>query len=431
MTVGGWQHAVRSSSLAKNAACHAWADYAQNMLSAELNEKLTRIGPGTPMGRLLRCYWQPVAATAELARHPVKPVKLLGESLVLFRDSQGRLGLIGDRCAHRLVDLRFGYPVAEGLRCPYHGWTYDTGGACVAQPAEAPASTFKDKVRLPAYPVQELAGLIFAYLGPDPAPRLPRWEPLVRDGFSREIYFSEIPCNWLQCMENTPDLTHVEWLHGHFARWMLAQRGMTSDGTPRSGAVAMNHHLETRTEPFEYGLLRRRLLEGMTREDDPWKVGMPLILPNMNMISQAGAMTFIWRTPLDDTHTMQWDLQCFLPDAGASGDGGIPCFEIRLQDGEGNWNLQQIRVQDHLVCAAQGEILDRSRERLGASDEGIIAYRKALLQQLDVMESGGQPINVFRGPEPSKCISLPVIGRTSPKRGSPWRRPAQGLVKVG
>jgi 5,5'-dehydrodivanillate O-demethylase len=401
------------------------------MLSSELNEKLTRVGPGTPMGRLMRMYWQPVAATAELAQYPVKPVKLLGESLVLFRDAQGRLGLIEDRCAHRLVDLRFGYPVDEGLRCPYHGWTYDTCGQCVAQPAESPTSTFKDKIKLQAYPVQELAGLIFAYLGPEPAPLLPGWEPLVREDLVREIYFSEIPCNWMQCMENSPDLTHVEWLHGEFARWALAQRGARSDGTPRSGAIALRHHLETVTEPFEYGLIRRRLLEGMTREDDAWKVGMPVVLPNMNMISQSGAMTFIWRTPLDDTHTMQWDIQCFLPPEGESTDGEIPCFEIRLKDEQGAWNLQQIRVQDHLVCVAQGDMVDRSRERLGASDEGVIVIRQALLEQLDILERGDEPINVFRDAAVANSIALPVIGRASPRRGSPYSRPPEGLVKIG
>ena len=400
------------------------------MLSAELNEKLTRVGPGTPMGRLMRRYWQPVAATAELEKYPVKPVRLLGESLVLFRDVQGRLGLIGDRCAHRLVDLRFGYPVEEGLRCPYHGWTYDMCGQCVAQPAERPDSTFKDKIRLPAYPVQELAGLIFAYLGPEPAPLLPRWEPLVRAGMNREVYFSEIPCNWLQCMENSPDLTHVEWLHGHYARWAMTRRGRTVDGTPRTGAVAMNHHTETLTEPFQYGLLRRRLLQGMTREDDPWKVGMPVIMPNMNMISQAGAMTFIWRTPLDDSHCVQWDLQCFLPPEGENASEEIPCYEICLKDDRGDWNLQQIRVQDHMVCLAQGEIMDRTNEHLGVSDEGIIAYRKALLEELDTLEDGGEPMNIFHDPLRDEYIELPVIGRASPRPGSPWRRPEEGLVRV-
>ena len=151
------------------------------MLTREENERLTRVGPGTPMGELMRRYWQPIAAAGQLLERPVRPVRLLGEDLVLFRDPSGRLGLVGDRCAHRKVRLEYGYPVEGGLRCPYHGWTYDGAGRCVAQPSEPAGSTFKDRVRITAYPVQELAGVVFAYLGPRPAPLLPRWDRLVWD----------------------------------------------------------------------------------------------------------------------------------------------------------------------------------------------------------------------------------------------------------
>jgi 5,5'-dehydrodivanillate O-demethylase len=152
------------------------------VLSAEENAILTQVGPGTPMGRLLRWYWHPLAAATQLDETPVRRVKLLGESLVLFRSRQGRLGLIADTCAHRRVNLGFGIPEPEGLRCPYHGWLYDAGGQCVEMPTEAPDSTFPRRVRLTAYPVQELAGLIFAYLGPQPAPLLPRWDIFVAGG---------------------------------------------------------------------------------------------------------------------------------------------------------------------------------------------------------------------------------------------------------
>src|SRR6185312_2099390 len=127
------------------------------MLTATENEKLSRVGPGTPMGKLMRWYWQPIAAAAELVENPIKRIRLLGEDLVLYRDTSGRLGLVENRCAHRLVKLEYGYPVEDGIRCPYHGWTYDGTGACVLQPAEPEGSTFKDKVRLVAYPVQELS----------------------------------------------------------------------------------------------------------------------------------------------------------------------------------------------------------------------------------------------------------------------------------
>src|SRR5688572_19805728 len=128
------------------------------MLTAEDNQTLTQVGPGTAMGRLLRWYWHPIAAATQLDENPVLPVKLLGESLVLYRDRLGNLGLLSDTCAHRRVNLVFGIPEPEGLRCPYHGWLYDGTGQCLEMPAEPADSSFASRVKIEAYPVQELAG---------------------------------------------------------------------------------------------------------------------------------------------------------------------------------------------------------------------------------------------------------------------------------
>ncbi|HEY3118955.1 MAG TPA: Rieske 2Fe-2S domain-containing protein, partial [Chloroflexota bacterium] len=167
------------------------------MLSAEENERLTQVGPGTPMGRLLRRYWHPIAAQTQLEKEPVKAVTLLGESLVLYRDLGGQLGLLAEPCMHRRASLAYGIPEARGLRCPYHGWLYAEDGQCLEQPAEpafrwtdsggpssaesagleaqARGDSFADRIRTTAYPVEELGGLIFAYLGELPAPALPRY----------------------------------------------------------------------------------------------------------------------------------------------------------------------------------------------------------------------------------------------------------------
>ena len=177
------------------------------------------------MGELMRRYWQPIAAVAELDDNPVKPVKLLGESLVLYRDRQGRLGLIGDTCPHRRTSMLYGVPEDEGLRCPYHGWMFNETGQCIEMPAEAPDSTFPSRVKMAGYPVQELCGLIFAYLGPEPVPLLPRWDMFVWDNVLRDIGSTIIPCNWLQIMENSLDPVHVEWLHGRFADYVLERLG--------------------------------------------------------------------------------------------------------------------------------------------------------------------------------------------------------------
>ena len=161
------------------------------MLTVEDNELLTRVGPGTPGGELMRRYWHPVAATQRLDEEWVLPVRILSEDLTLFRDRRGNTGLIGQRCPHRMMELQFGIPEEEGLRCGYHGWMFDTNGVCVETPLEPPDSTFKDKISVTAYPVQELGGLIWAYLGPEPAPLLPRWDLLKPLGLV--VGFSEAP----------------------------------------------------------------------------------------------------------------------------------------------------------------------------------------------------------------------------------------------
>src|SRR6266508_5420136 len=171
------------------------------MITAEENELLTSTVAGTPMGELLRRYWHPIATTADLEKDPVRPVRLLSEDMTLFRSERGELGLIGDRCAHRAISLAYGIPQANGLRCCYHGWTYDTEGHVVDMPFEPACLPLKIK----AYPVEALSGLIFAYLDPQPAPLLPRYEGFVRDDLDKNVSFKVLPCNWLQCMDNSMD----------------------------------------------------------------------------------------------------------------------------------------------------------------------------------------------------------------------------------
>ena len=143
------------------------------MLTAAMNERLTRVGPGTPCGELMRRYWIPIAPVAQLDENPVRKVRVLCEDLILYRTTKGGLGLIGDRCLHRLVDMQHGIPDECGLRCPYHGWLYDETGTCVDRPMESAKGEFKFKMK--GYPVKELGGLVFAYLGPQPAPALPKY----------------------------------------------------------------------------------------------------------------------------------------------------------------------------------------------------------------------------------------------------------------
>src|SRR5262249_25430730 len=155
----------------------------------------------------------------------VKSVKLLGESLVLFRDRSGDVGLIDSACAHRRVNLVFGIPEANGLRCPYHGWLYSETGQCLEMPAEPADSTFPGRVKLQSYPVKELGGLIFAYLGPEPAPLLPNWDLFVEPNLLRDVGLQVVNCNWLQMQENDLDPGHVGWLHSYFSDYALERAG--------------------------------------------------------------------------------------------------------------------------------------------------------------------------------------------------------------
>ncbi|PYJ69489.1 MAG: hypothetical protein DME76_08760, partial [Verrucomicrobia bacterium] len=191
------------------------------MLAREENELLTRIGPETPAGELLRRYWHVVAATSEITEDkPKKRVRVLGEDLVLYRDRSGKYGLIAEHCAHRGVSLYYGFVEEDGIRCAYHGWKYDACGKCLEQPFENPEAGFKDKISLPAYPVEKLAGLLFAYLGPpEKKPLLPRWDMLTRrDGVRKLEIYQTLRCNWLQAMENSVDPVHTYYLHAHTLR---------------------------------------------------------------------------------------------------------------------------------------------------------------------------------------------------------------------
>src|SRR5438046_6266064 len=221
------------------------------LLTAETNQKLTETGQGTGMGELLRRYWWPIAATIDLDTDPVRPIRLLSEDLTLFRTQQGELGLIGDKCAHRAISLAYGIPQENGLRCCYHGWTYDTEGHVIDMPFEPACLPLKIK----AYPVEEMGGLIWTYLGPEPRPLLRRFNGFVRDDVDRSISLKPLPCNWLQCIDNSMDPLHFEYLHAHYGNYYNRRRGLPP-------TMNQPRHLKIDFDPFEYGIYKRRLLEG-------------------------------------------------------------------------------------------------------------------------------------------------------------------------
>ena len=386
------------------------------MLTAEENDRLTQVGPETPMGNLFRRYWQPIATSSQLDENPVRPVRLFGESLTLFRDRRGRLGLVADRCAHRHVRLMYGIPEEDGLRCCYHGWLYDRTGQCIEQPAEPADSRFKDKIRVTAYPVQELAGAIFAYLGPEPAPLLPRWDRLAwDDNVMRQIIMCELPCNWLQVVENYMDFAHAQWLHGPYNQYVLQSMGVPPDD-PRWLEANMRTIKPQRKlgyDFYEHGIVCRILLDGETEDNELWSVGHPMVFPNSLSIAGGGYISFAWAVPIDDTHTMTFSVQTYVFDKRfqAPTQESVPYFKYPydLKREDGTYALDVISVQDNLVFETQGAIANRTVERLGDSDRGILMHRQLLRQQMDIVEDGGEPMNVFRDPEKNRILPLPAV----------------------
>jgi 5,5'-dehydrodivanillate O-demethylase oxygenase subunit len=361
------------------------------MLTKEVNERLTRVGMGTPMGELLRRYWHPIATVPELAVEPVLAVTVLGENLALYRTGGGELGLVSQRCPHRGASLAYGLPEDDGLRCPYHGWKFDSRGSCLEQPAEPADSTFKDRIRIPAYPVQEMGGLIWAYFGPKPVPLLPRYDLFVRADLEREIGITRLPCNWLQIMENSVDPVHLEYLHSVYMNYVLKRQG-------KPPASQTKHHDRIAFDVFEYGIVKRRLWVGDSEDSDEWHVGHPILFPNILSVGEGGRPQFQIRVPIDDTNTYHvWYRTKTRSDGAPPQDpASIPVLDYAYKHEHGKLVVDTVSGQDMMVWVTQGPISDRTTERLGSSDTGVILYRNMLLEQIEKVERGEDPIAVVR-----------------------------------
>ena len=381
------------------------------MLAREINELLTRVGPGTAGGELLRRYWHPIYPAIQLRQNPVRKVRILGENLTLFRDASANLGLIAERCPHRGTNLAMGIPEPEGLRCCYHGWLFDACGRCLETPLEAPDSPLKNNIRITAYPVQEMGGLIWAYLGPEPAPLLPRWDLFIRTGGFRQIVAHRLDCNWLQVMENRGDLGHAVFTHGRMFQYALQRQGRLSDDpAARYNATMTTHAREqaagqyARYRPLynRFGFTKGRLLSGESESSRSWTIGINPVLFPYTLASGPGdggiRRHYQIGVPIDDTHTWHFQYFCYVfpPQLGVPAQDSVPYAEVPVKDENGDYILDYVLAQDMVAWTEQGEISDRSQEHLGKSDAIVIAYRKLLREQIEIVRNGGEPINVFR-----------------------------------
>ena len=385
------------------------------MLTREENELLTRVGPGTPMGALLREYWIPVVTSAELAPGGrVKRVRLLGEDLVAFRAPDGSVGLVGEFCSHRRASLYFARNEPGGVRCVYHGWKYRADGQCVDMPNEPPETSFRDKVRHPAYPCAERGGVVWAYMGAAAVPPGPpelEWTLLPAEQRFVSKFYQD--CNWMQGLEGGIDPAHISFLHG-----VVEDGDDASDELDRAAAgfllasqLERAPHLEVADTP--YGVLigaRRDAGDGQYY----WRITqfhMPIhTLPPTDPRPDALVHSHIW-APVDDANVVNWciswhptraltereraDMQAglsihvmdYLPDTGEA-YGDVRPAAHRGNDYLCDWDAYERRkffgvpgvgAQDKAITESQQRVMDRTRERLGRSDSGIIRIRKMLM----------------------------------------------------
>jgi phenylpropionate dioxygenase-like ring-hydroxylating dioxygenase large terminal subunit len=390
------------------------------MLTAERNDLITRSGPGTPLGALMRQYWQPAALSDELdSDRPVRRVRLLGEDLVLFRDPDGRLGLLHRHCAHRGADLSFGRPEDGGLRCAFHGWLFDATGACLEQPAEPVGSHFCKSIRQPAYQCREANGIIFAYMGEGEPPDLPPFDCFAAPADFTFAFKGLIECNWLQALEVGIDPAHASYLHRYFGDEDTAQSygKQFRDATlgadmPMTRILREYGRPEIQVEPTEYGL-QIAALRRLNDSEQHIRV-TNMVFPHGVVIPMSQTMTITqWHVPVDDTHcywyaiftsfTEPVDKQRMreqrlklyeLPDytsrINKRNDYGFDPLEQRTRTYTGMGD--DINVHDQWAVESMGPIQDRTKENLGASDKAIAAYRRLLVRAIRQVQEGQPPL---------------------------------------
>jgi 5,5'-dehydrodivanillate O-demethylase len=340
-------------------------------------------GSSSPMGQVLRQYWQPIAVAASLRSGKALPVKLMSEELTLYRGASGAPHLVGGRCAHRCTVLHIGWVEDEAIRCRYHGWKYDGSGQCVEMPAED--ASFPPKVRIAGYPVQEYGGLIFAYMGEGAPPPFPRKAELDRDYGVKWTEQRVWPCNWFQRLENAVDAVHVSFVHRN-----------SVFSTAVSDLVPTLEFEET-----EWGLrmAARRTADNVRISELHWPNCNHIVTP-MLAGRHPWVDLFNWFVPLDDQTSALFSSRC----APLRGDTARE-FESRLEahldynpaDEEEalfagriapEETRDEVAAQDYITQVGQGRIVDRSAEHLGRSDAGVILLRGLFRREMEAAAHG-------------------------------------------
>jgi phthalate 4,5-dioxygenase oxygenase subunit len=402
------------------------------MLRKEQNDLLTQTGPGTAGGKLFRNYWLPALLAEELPENECPPVrvKLLSERLLAFRDTQGRYGLIDEFCAHRGVSLWFGRNEDNGLRCPYHGWKYDHTGQCIEVPSEPAESGFCQKIKLKSYPLVERGGVLWTYMGPpDQQPPLPEWEfatvPADQSFMSKRVQES----NWLQAMEGGIDSSHVSFLH----------RGDLGSDPLFKGAKGNQYNLKDSRPVFEVVESAGGLYIGARRNAENghyyWRITQ-WVMPSFTMIAPRGnhPMHGHFWVPIDDENCWTWsfdyhpirdltetEVQAMRDGKGihvkyvegtfrplANKDNDYLIDRAAQKAGRTYSGVEGIAMQDASLQESMGPVVDRAKENLVSTDNGIIMARHRLLRSVKaLMDKGVVPPGV--DPAHQRVRSVAVV----------------------
>jgi nitrite reductase/ring-hydroxylating ferredoxin subunit len=394
------------------------------MLNHADNELLTRVGPGTPMGDVMRQYWMPACMSSELPEADGAPLRLrlLGENLIAFRSTSGKIGLLAHACPHRGASLFYGRNEAEGIRCVYHGWKFDVEGRCTDMPSEPAESNFKDKVRARAYPCRERNGIVWTYMGPrQEPPPLPDLEANMLPAGQWAVWTALRECNWVQALEGDIDTCHLGFLHmgsttpedfaaGSFDYYTVKDRA------PSYKVVDTDYGTMYGTyRPAEVDTYYWRFAHFLF----PFYTLIPTGVLGVQIVMRA------W-VPLDDEHTMFWSMEApgtrlrvgsgsvKAPQNGAAfaGAGGRVEYLPNTTDWLGRWRLAHnasndhgidreaqrtqsftgidgIHLQDQAITESMGPIIDRSIEHLGSSDAMVIRTRRCLIRAAQALRDQG------------------------------------------
>jgi phthalate 4,5-dioxygenase len=409
------------------------------MLPREENDLLTQVGPGKPMGELMRRYWIPALLSSEISEPDSPPVRvrLLGEDLVAFRDSQGRVGLLDEHCSHRGTSLFFGRNEECGLRCIYHGWKYDIDGNVLETPAEPPGSTLKNKVHHTSYPCREAAGVVWSYLGPtDKIPLLPNYEWMNLPSDHLYVTKSVQDCSWLQGLEGECDSSHLSVLHKNFTG--ERQRGggdgalYAADSAPQLEGVEMDYGVK---------MLSCRKIDAETIYLRVSNIVLPChgFIPTGGLKGNPEGYTIHSHVPIDDTHSMRYNIHFRrtrpIRNDERQHDDEIGADFHKLRNLQNNYRQdreqqkhetftgmgQIFLIHDSCATESMGPIYDRSQEHLGISDITVITVRKFLLQCVRAVQAGKEPPHVIRTADANDmrhvaCIASKISSELDPKQ---------------